>query len=396
MDVQRWIDGLPLTHSPPGSVGDIIHSMKRQRQSMDTPREATKGDGGHDDSSRDIDDAALGSRLTLRPVSRGSSPSGTNMADLSYAKPPILYHAIHQDNKDLPDTVQLLRQGVLRYMKSRRVIPAGLRSKIEEICKERQPLESAYDSSTDSDKGQQETEKLLLEGVLKISKSAMECVRDGKPEPSCGEEVVRPLLELASDYWRKGRRADGPDICIENTTTASTIPRLLPRDSKGNRYASKKTDYGMYVKYGDRVRKRLELLEQGERTINQTLASYLHNKPQIAVMELKKAIPNKDPLIQLAVWSFALLNRLRLLLPSSTMKTIPPVAALQVIGHQWSIYYVHCDETGTTKLYGPENIGSTIEVEDIFQIIRVIGTIADYAVDKYWPWLDENILSSGC
>jgi hypothetical protein len=34
-------------------------------------------------------------------------------------------------------------------------------------------------------------------------------------------------------------------------------------------------------------------------------------------------------------------------------------------------------------------------IEDIFQIVRVLGAIADYAVDEYWPWLDKNILSLG-
>ncbi|KAI9779070.1 MAG: hypothetical protein M1839_007736 [Geoglossum umbratile] len=354
--------------------------MKRQRRPTDTPMEPTKGDGGDDGSSMDIYDAALGSRPTLKPVSRASSLCKT-MADLAYAEPPILCHKIHPGGKELPDNVQLLRQGVLRYTKAKGVIPAGLKSMIEEIWEDGQPLESAYDSGTCPYENQQETEKLLLKRIHEISESAMECEGDRKPEPSWGEEVVRPLLELARHYWREGGRADGPSVCIENTTAASiSMPQLLPRDSEGNRYGLKKTDYGV----------------QQERTINQTLALYLHDKPQVAIVELKKIIPDSDPFVQLAIWGFALLNRLRLLLPSDATKTLPPVVALEVVGHRWSIYYVHCDEIGATTLYGPENIGSTTEVEGISQIFRVIGAIADYAVDKYWPWLDENILSSGC
>src|SRR4051794_13970595 len=127
MDVQQWIDGLSITDSPPGSVGDFVHSMKRQRKSTDMPRELTKGnrDSG-DDGRMDIDDTALDSQPTLELASLESSPSDV-MADLACAKPPILHHEIHPDDEELPDDIQLLRRGVLRYMKSIGVIPAGLK-----------------------------------------------------------------------------------------------------------------------------------------------------------------------------------------------------------------------------------------------------------------------------
>jgi hypothetical protein len=71
------------------------------------------------------------------------------------------------------------------------------------------PPEHFYDSSTYRHKDQQKIEKLQLEGILKILKSARECGEGRKPSPSWGEEVTRPLLELASDYWRKKRKPDG-------------------------------------------------------------------------------------------------------------------------------------------------------------------------------------------
>jgi hypothetical protein len=123
------------------------------------------------------------------------------------------------------------------------------------------------------------------------------------------------------------------------------MPQLLPCDDQGKRYTPKGTNYGMYLKCRDRIIERLRLLWAEERTINQSLDAYLHDKPQVMVVGLTT---HRDPLVQLAIWSSALLNRLRLLAPSSAIKALPPVIALQVVGHQWDIYYVHCDETGAT------------------------------------------------
>ncbi|KAI9775064.1 MAG: hypothetical protein M1839_001456 [Geoglossum umbratile] len=391
-------DGFPVTHSPPESGGDIVRSMKRKHGSTEMSEDEsaegklklTKRNGSDDggDGNGDSDTTASSSRLTLNSVSQESNPCKA-MADLAVADPPISRHQILPDNQ-LPDNVRRLRQGIVRYSRDTGVIPMGLGSQIKGILRDNPPPERFFDSGTYYLENQQKIEKSLLQGILKIHKSARECGEGGKPSPSWGEEVTRPLLELASDYWRKKRKPDGSDICIENIATASiSMPQLLPRDDQRKRYTPKGTNYGMYLKCRNRVIERLRLLWPEERTINQSLDVYLYDKPQVMVVGLAT---HRDPLIQLAIWSSALLNRLRLLAPSNAIKDLPPVVALQVVRHQWDIYMSTATRQELRyKLYGPENIGSTLMIEDIFQIVRVLGTIADYAADEYWPWLDKNI-----
>ncbi|KAI9782832.1 MAG: hypothetical protein M1839_004583 [Geoglossum umbratile] len=397
-NVQEWAEGLRADSPPPESNANIVALKRKHDEMVDRPRRRrTNGDGdgeglGDGDGDGESDITALSSRLTLKPSgasSRAGSPT-RSMADLALANPPISQHQIGLGGAQPPDSVRLLRREVVRYRKCAGVIPSCLK----DLLRDEQPPQSSYDSSGQPSQDQQKAEGLLLEGLLRILNQAKECREDEKPGPSWGEEVVRPLLELATGYWRRKRKTNGIDICIENITTASiSMPQLLPRDHLGRPYLPKRTDYGMYLKCQDRVRRRIQLLRSEEWTINQSLAPYLRNKPQVMILELKKVIPDSDPLIQLAIWSFALLNRLKLLLPD-TSTVLCPVVALQVVGHEWSIYYVYHDETGAVKLYGPENIGSTLEIEGIFHILRVLGVIADYATDVYWPWLDKNILTS--
>jgi hypothetical protein len=43
-------------------------------------------------------------------------------------------------------------------------------------------------------------------------------------------------------------------------------------------------------------------------------------------------------------------------------------------------------------LHGPQAIGSTLSIQGIYQIIKVLGVTADYAADEYWPWFKNNML----
>jgi len=61
---------------------------------------------------------------------------------------------------------------------------------------------------------QRKDEEWLLDEVRALRTNARECSEQGKPEASWGEEVVRPLLNLAIKYWRKGRRTERSVKCF--------------------------------------------------------------------------------------------------------------------------------------------------------------------------------------
>ncbi|KAI9861223.1 MAG: hypothetical protein M1813_005396 [Trichoglossum hirsutum] len=185
-------------------------------------------------------------------------------------------------------------------------------------------------------------------------------------------------------------------VRAENLTTATiSPPHLVPKDARGNPLEPKKVDYGMFLVLnpdGSKlVKGKLQCLDPTERSVNLTMAGYVRNKPLVMFMELKKANSESDPVVQLGVCASALLRRLTLLSRTKLMDLLP-LPVLQVVGHDWKVYYLHYADCGDVMLRGPDRIGSTLESESIFQIIRVLGVVADYAVDEYWPWYKENIL----
>ncbi|KAI9762284.1 MAG: hypothetical protein M1840_001428 [Geoglossum simile] len=420
-DVEAWIES----------------SSPQQQKRKHSVISAMEPDAGSDTGSkrRRVDPrkdvTALNTRLTLisRPPgsqeglsaesssvkSRPRSPT-RSMADLDSAVPPIVTREIDPDDEArLPQSVCRLRDSVRTYNRLRGALPSCIQSVITSALGN-EFAEGFYFSS---DERTSDTWLEFWREIQTVRENARLCSSEDKPEPSWGEEVVRPMLNLGIKYWRTARKTDWSEnilfgiwistnaliipidspvaVGAENLTTAAISPQLAPKDARGCPFEFKKVDYGMFLALdpdsSQLIKERLQWLDFPDKSVNQTMAGYLRNKPLVMFMELKKANPGVNPVVQLGICASALLSRLNRL--SHRDKTdFLPLPILQVVGHEWKVYYLHYSASEGVMLRGPEDIGSTLKRESMFQIIRVLGAIADYAVDEYWPWFKSNILQS--
>ncbi|KAF4620124.1 hypothetical protein G7Y89_g14698 [Cudoniella acicularis] len=187
--------------------------------------------------------------------------------------------------------------------------------------------------------------------ILRIQTKARRCFESDKPEASWGEEVVRPLLDLAT------LRVDGRAV-VENVTSTNILPpTLIPRGSgsEGLPYEEKRVDYCIFLEptkeEAQSIKSRLKKLPDGEVwSINQTAAFYLREKPLLSSIELKKSRSNHDPLLQLAIWNSALFQKLEDLLNiAGSSNSMLPVPSVTVSGHNWQVYYSYIEEDGRSR-----------------------------------------------
>jgi hypothetical protein len=222
-DIEAWIEDQALKQTPK-------HLLMEP--------DASEGSESGQKRRRLQDPTVLNRRLTLvRPSSqedlserssrsRKSSPV-RSAADLESAVPPIKKCEINPANEaELPEDVRQLRKRVKAYKNLRGVLPSCIKvcwrlgriplvhrllnclivapqSEITSVLGS--DFEDPFYISTSSDKRTRETWLRYWEEIQFIRESAQLCSDEDKPEPSWGEEVVRPLLNLGIKYWRTGK-----------------------------------------------------------------------------------------------------------------------------------------------------------------------------------------------
>lgn len=166
----------------------------------------------------------------------------------------------HPDN-EVPLALQKLNNKVLRAARrGRGILPRSIRALLIphlDDC-DAEDDDKFYDDLAD------EQVQDTFKAILRICTNARKCFECDKPEASWGEEVVRPLLDLASS------RTNGR-VTIENVTNTNIQPpALIPRGSgvEGLQYKGKRADYGLFIESTkDETRKikdRLKQLPDGE------------------------------------------------------------------------------------------------------------------------------------
>ncbi|KFY24515.1 hypothetical protein V491_02127 [Pseudogymnoascus sp. VKM F-3775] len=327
-----------------------------------------------------------GSKSPTRARSR--SPAKT-VHDLENADPPTIYKQLRHPDAEVPTSVRTLNNNVMRAgRRGRALLPISIRPLLT-------PHLDECDAEDDSlfDDVADDAAPDMFRDVVRIHTNARICFESDKPEASWGEEVVRPLLDLAIS------RTDGRAVVENVTSTNIQPPTLIPRGSgvDGLLYEGKRVDYGLYIEptkeEAQRVKDRLKRLPDGEVwSINQTEAYYLREKPLFSSIELKKSRSSDDPLLQLAIWNSALFKRLEGLLDLTQKRgSVLPIPSVTVCGHNWQVCYSYIEEDGRTRmLRGMVDIGSTLDIVGIYQILRALKVICSYGLEEYWPWL------SGC
>ncbi|KAF8846964.1 hypothetical protein BDZ45DRAFT_682171 [Acephala macrosclerotiorum] len=311
---------------------------------------------------------------------RSRSPAKT-VRDLENADPPTTYLQLRHPDNELPANVRRLNSQIVRSGR-KGFMPISIRDDLtphlEECDAEDDDLFDDVNPNTFKD-------------ILRIHTRARQCFELDKPEASWGEEVVRPLLDLAVE----GR------ALVENiTSTNIQPPSLIPRGSgvEGLPYEGKRVDYGLFIsptkEEVGQIKDRLKKLPDGEVwSINQTEAYYLREKPLFSSVELKKTRSNHDLLLQLAIWNSALFRRIEGLV-NGAGNSMLPIPSITVAGHTWQVCYSYIDDDKTSRmLRGMLDIGSTTDIVGIYKLLRALETIVEYGTDEYWPWLSECLFS---
>ena len=113
-------------------------------------------------------------------------------------------------------------------------------------------------------------------------------------------------------------------------------------------------------------------------------------------MNVKVNIPNtdRDPLIQLGTWIAAEFKKRKQEGYSLDM----PVLAIEIVGAVWNLYLVFAPEnvereTFKCQFVGPLEMGSTSDLLGIYQILARLCSCADWGIDEYQTWFNEQILT---
>lgn len=233
----------------------------------------------------------------------------------------------------------------------------------------------------------------LLEKLRLLREAGLRCQDLGKPEPSWGEEVFRPLLNLAAELenrdndqkvqvenvyvfpahfqatWisnsaRQSRACQCyfTDTILSHSTTTQIFPRsLVPTGLQDLTFQSKRVDYCIYLSQtAEQEARTRDILTSrnvdiDDYSINQAgSADYVKWLPQLAVVECKKTLPGTDGMVQLGIWMAALRKRLERLMKQEMTKPkkhevhLKPMPCLKVEGLDWKMYWCCIEEGGET------------------------------------------------
>ncbi|PGH27845.1 hypothetical protein AJ80_00395 [Polytolypa hystricis UAMH7299] len=269
--------------------------------------------------------------------SRSRSPT-KKIGDLRAAKPPIKVEMV----KGAPQAVKVILNKFTDIGDGIGVLPYGLKAQLKAADREYRNL--FFDDPT-TPVTPHDVE--LLGKLQFLQDTASRCHELRKPEPLWGEEAFRPMLNLA--------------IELENRGNLQKV--------------------------------------QVENVVNQAGSSdYIKWLPQLAAVECKTTVPGTDGVVQLGIWMAALRKRLEGLMgpkeiqPEGRGAQLKPMPCLKAQGLDWKMYWCYIGDNGETMLYGPQHLGSTIDMKGMYQILKALQEIVKYGRDEYWPWFTDTVL----
>ncbi|KAH9209560.1 hypothetical protein DL95DRAFT_526791 [Leptodontidium sp. 2 PMI_412] len=333
------------------------------------------------------------SSVTSGSASKRSRSPARKVQDLKNAVPPTCFFAIGHTGVALPDAAEDLRNQATKARRLKGLLDGSIRLQVTPYL---DPCDAQDDDLFNDKKDPQSLEILAV--VQRVVRNTTRCVEDGKSEASWGEEVIRPLLDLAASMT-------GDRATIENITAMNIHPKTLLPTGPGIvefPLEGKRVDYGMYLEPTETEAKKIAYLHRestgpDDLGLNQT-RGYLQDKPLLWSAEMKKTVSGHDPLLQIGIWNSALFQRLEQLFerrrPGIKMSDILPIPAIVIRGPAWELYasYIVDEDDRGRVLRGLVDIGSTSTVIGVYQILKVLEAVTRYGVDRYWPWLSEALL----
>ncbi|KAI0869346.1 hypothetical protein GGS24DRAFT_512146 [Hypoxylon argillaceum] len=432
MNIISWLEGVDTEASSNADPQQLPATRKRrqQQQQMPTPTASTTDSPGavlpptkrrrpDDNNEGDVDldrtpKARSGKALSISDTGSYSSNNSRTSPTKRLAKlelapgSPISTQQIIRTDHRIPN-----RNGI---------VPEYLAAEIQ-TCAEYDDdfynfAPSTFERSDGATRLPVSDPQLALHQILKVFKSAKECLNEDHAEATWNTLVHWPVFELAlgsiSDVSERAQSASGPGHGTETAQPAS-VPGNRTEDQgredqvrvcgmpctaarlTGHAGGSKMVDYCIFIEPGsDEAAKINELRERWE-YINHTDYNPLRRRPIVLSAESKKPGEGfKNAQLQLSVWQAAQWKFLLDLLAGESEGTqvpaaIPFLPALIIQGHDW--YFAASTRfNNETILWIKQPIGATESILGIFQIIHALRHIAAWIRTTYWPWYKRTVL----
>lgn len=175
------------------------------------------------------------SSVTSGSASKRSRSPARKVQDLKNAVPPTCFFAIGHTGVALPDAAEDLRNQATKARRLKGLLDGSIRvdplssPSLPDIetwltCRQLQvtpyldPCDAQDDDLFNDKKDPRSLEILAV--AQRVVRNTTRCVEDGKSEASWGEEVIRPLLDLAASIT-------GDRATIENMSVCSLQPHIL-------------------------------------------------------------------------------------------------------------------------------------------------------------------------
>lgn len=236
-----------------------------------------------------------------------------------------------------------------------------------------------------------------------IIANAADCKVECQSEAAWNARVHDPLLRLAMET------AAVPQIRPFIATTATIIPALLPRNTfTGDLLSSRLVDFCITLESDTTQKEAIKQLLSSQpatlRSLNQTMYSPLRFRPIAITVETKTDTAIETGESQLAIWTKAWLNRMKLL----NANNVPPLPVLRIKGHDWHLLLAWEEHDQEQELEQQQQvkaepslvilaempIGDTRSILPIYRLVKVLRRLACWADGPFRDWHERTITNA--
>ncbi|KAH7016336.1 uncharacterized protein B0I36DRAFT_337369 [Microdochium trichocladiopsis] len=348
--------------------------------------------------------ATPSSSSASRPSKRSRSPTKST-ADLRSAN--IEVRDFYKHSTPLHASADALLADLKKVAAGLKVVPAIIANAAAR--EGGNPTHSFYEHQVNKDKYCLSDELAIDEfrQLHRILASAASCREEAQSEAAWNALVHSPLLHHAVES------SQCPQVTPFIATTAGIIPALLPRNIyTGHAVGGRLVDFCITIDVDrDAVTDLLATQSEALCSLNQTLYTPLRQRPIAIVAETKTETAPETGENQLAIWTKAWLNRLRMF-GNANLTDVPPLPLLRIKGHEWYLLLAWEEapsprtdgddenefaQLGARKepklvLLGDLHIGSTRSILTVYQLVNALRHLTRWADGPFREWYQYSVL----
>lgn len=272
------------------------------------------------------------------------------------------------------------------------LIPSGLKNRVKslgfiELLGLSDPSFSDVDGRLEYDINRE------FDDILDIVNTSRAYEKEGDFEASWNDGVHSHVLRVA---LRDRRNVGWRNVTKAMVYPQDLIPRLL------NAPAAQQTnmvDYAIFLDLDDlplyeRLWDALEIHARNNpgvvKTVNATAYEPLRMRPIAINIETKR--PYGDRLqaeAQAFSWTSFQMTRFNQFTTTAHGCNLLPQPVIVVVGTSWDLYFVSMDGSDKFKMYGPQPIGGTKNIIEVYRLLRSLRALADWSTSTFLSWWDS-------